>query len=271
MRPHIGPSAILGQIVGHRRVADVMVAGQVPTVPAADMPLHTHTEAHFIVVTQGDYRSTARGFTGALPSLVFNPPGTEHRDCFAATQRLADAHFYAVWIGPQRWSALCAGLSPPAQACATAGAHVDAITRLIADWLAHGAGDSDELLLELLAAVDETGSADAGERWVAQARERLDQQLDRAPGIASLAAEFGRHPVYFARAFRAATGLAPTDYHLRRRLAQVAARLAAGEASIAAIASDAGFADQAHLSRHFSAVYGIAPARYRDSLARATA
>jgi len=273
MRPHIGPSSILGAIVGQRRIADVAIAGQIPTVPAAAVPLHTHTEAHFILVTSGDYRSSARGFQPGLPSLIFNPPGTEHRDCFAPEQRLHDAHFYAVWIGPQRWSARVGGASPPAQARATSGPHVAALARHLADLLvADDVTDFtlDDLVLELVAAVEEPPATPAAssEGWLSLARDALDHALDEPVSVTALAARCGVHPVYLARAFRRAYAVSPTEYHLRRRLAHVASLLAAGEMNIAEIAASAGFSDQAHLSRHFTALFGIAPGRYRERLAQ---
>jgi len=273
MRPHIGPSSILGAVVGQRRVADIAIAGQIPTVRAADVPLHTHTEAHFILVTNGDYRSTARGFQPGLPSLIFNPPGTEHRDCFAPEQPLDEAHFYAVWIGPQRWSMLVAGASPPAHARATSGPHVAALARQLADLLiADAVADFalDDLVLELLAAVEEPAatSAESSDGWLTLARDTLDRAIDEPVSVTALAARCGVHPVYLARAFRRAYAVSPTEYHLRRRLAHVASLLAADEMNVAEIAASAGFSDQAHLSRHFTALFGIAPGRYRERLAQ---
>lgn len=272
MPAHIGPASILGAVIGQRRLGDIAIAGQVPTVHAADVPVHTHTEAHFILVTAGAYRSTARGFESDLPSLIFNPPGTEHRDCFAPEQRLDEAHFYAVWVGPQRWGTLSGGASPPAQPRATSGVHVGALARQIADLLvADDVSDValDDLLLELLAAVEESAGsvAEATTSWLARSRNVLDRTLVTSVSVATLAAQYDVHPVYFARAFRRAYAVSPTEYHLRRRLVHVASLLAAGEMSIAAIAASAGFSDQAHLSRHFTALFGIAPGRYRERLA----
>ena len=49
----------------------------------------------------------------------------------------------------------------------------------------------------------------------------------------------------------------------RRRLQEVAGRLAADPAlSLAEVAADLGYADQAHLTRDFRAVTGVTPARY---------
>jgi AraC family transcriptional regulator len=50
-----------------------------------DVDTHTHEQAHFVLVLSGVYASSARGAPrfARSPFLVFNPPGTTHRDRFA--------------------------------------------------------------------------------------------------------------------------------------------------------------------------------------------
>lgn len=66
------------------------VSQLIPTVPEDGVVEHAHAEAHFVLVLEGDYVSCARGLAGvnkvsstrAGPLLVYNPPGTLHRDRF---------------------------------------------------------------------------------------------------------------------------------------------------------------------------------------------
>ncbi len=69
-------------------------------------------------------------------------------------------------------------------------------------------------------------------------------------------------PFALVRAFRAETGLPPHAYvnHLRVRLAR---RLLDGGVAPADVAAAAGFADQAHLTRHFKRVVGVPPRAYQ--------
>ena len=73
----------------------------------------------------------------------------------------------------------------------------------------------------------------------------------------------GRHPAHVARAFRREHGVTVAQYVRALRLEWAAAELAAGDVSVARIASDAGFADQSHFTRAFRAAHGVTPGRYR--------
>ncbi len=95
--------------------------------------------------------------------------------------------------------------------------------------------------------------------------------LDRmhgAPAIeattAGLAFACGLSRASFYRHFAALFGASPHDHLIRSRLEFSKAALVRGSDPIAAIAADAGFADQAHFTRTFSARIGLAPGAYAD-------
>ena len=71
-------------------------------------------------------------------------------------------------------------------------------------------------------------------------------------------------PFHFARHFKAATGHPPHDCHIRLRVdrAQELLRTRGREWTLAAIATECGFVDQSHLSRHFKRVVGVTPGEY---------
>jgi AraC-like DNA-binding protein len=93
-------------------------------------------------------------------------------------------------------------------------------------------------------------------------RDLLTDRLADPPSLDELAQEFGTSPFALVRAFRAETGLPPHAYvnHLRVRLAR---RLLDGGAAPADVAAQAGFTDQAHLTRHFKRVVGVPPGAYQ--------
>ena len=74
------------------------------------------------------------------------------------------------------------------------------------------------------------------------------------------AAGCSRYAAY--RAFTKAYGMAPSDYQRQLRV-QAARRLLIQGVTPARAAAEAGFADQAHLTRWFHRYYGITPGAYR--------
>ncbi len=81
--------------------------------------------------------------------------------------------------------------------------------------------------------------------------------------LLAMAAAAGLSPFHFSRMFKVSTGSSPHQYVLRRRIDVGAEMLLRREDSIAAIASELGFADQSHFTMHFKRVHSVGPAGYR--------
>jgi AraC-like DNA-binding protein len=86
----------------------------------------------------------------------------------------------------------------------------------------------------------------------------LGVDLDELAGAAGCS----RFAAY--RAFTSVYGLPPSDYQRQLRIRQ-ARRLLADGTSPAVAAAEAGFADQAHLTRWFRRYYGITPGAYQSA------
>lgn len=139
-------------------------------------------------------------------------------------------------------------------------------------------GDADRLGDALAGARGFAARVQAAERWCLSRRARA-----RAPAVAlveavrtatsdasvvsvaDLARRAGWGRRRLERAFVEHVGLPPKALLRIARLQRLLARLAApGNAPpLAALALDAGFADQAHMTREFAALAGTTPARYR--------
>jgi AraC-like DNA-binding protein len=90
----------------------------------------------------------------------------------------------------------------------------------------------------------------------------LHERLTDPPSLAELAELTGLSQFSLLRAFRRDTGLPPHAYLNQLRVRR-ARQLLDGGLSPAEVAADTGFADQAHLTRHFKRVVGVPPAAYQ--------
>jgi AraC-like DNA-binding protein len=79
----------------------------------------------------------------------------------------------------------------------------------------------------------------------------------------SAAAGCSRYAAY--RAFTSVFGMPPSDYQRQLRV-RAARRLLAGGTTPAITAAEAGFADQAHLTRWFRRYYGVTPAAFQAAI-----
>ena len=97
-------------------------------------------------------------------------------------------------------------------------------------------------------------------RAVTRAREYLDAEL-RTVRSGELEEISGLSRYELARQFRVVFGTSPYRYSVLRRLDFTRTRLKQG-ATLAEVALESGFADQAHFTRMFTASFGLPPGRY---------
>ena len=90
--------------------------------------------------------------------------------------------------------------------------------------------------------------------------------LDNRPTLGRMAELVHLSPDHFARQFKAATGLAPYQFVIKRRVER-AQQLLRGrqELSLAEVAISAGFSDQSQLCFHFKRIAGVTPGQFRMS------
>jgi AraC-like DNA-binding protein len=95
-------------------------------------------------------------------------------------------------------------------------------------------------------------------RAVRLARDHLHAHLAQSVSLGALSVVAGTSRFHLLRLFRAATGMPPHAYQVMLRLDRAKRAILAGT-PIARAAMDSGFADQAHLTRHFRRAYGVTP------------
>ena len=87
----------------------------------------------------------------------------------------------------------------------------------------------------------------------------IHTHLAQELGLAELAAIAHLSPHYFARLFKQSTGMTPHQCVIQCRVERAKELLLSGKDSIADIAQQVGFANQAHLNVHIKRSFGVTP------------
>jgi AraC family transcriptional regulator len=94
----------------------------------------------------------------------------------------------------------------------------------------------------------------------------IESHLTEKISLGELASLLFMSVPHFERTFRGATGYAPYQYVLERRLERAKWLLEHMDTSVYDVGRQCGFANQSHFTRHFTRKYGISPARFRYSV-----
>jgi AraC-like DNA-binding protein len=129
---------------------------------------------------------------------------------------------------------------------------------------------AEELLLRLCRVLDRRyGDSpaqserpkNAGTRTVMVARDFLESHPTERVSLRDLATVAAASPYRLSRMFSSEVGMPPHAYQTQLRI-QLARRLLVTGASIATVAAQTGFCDQAHLSRAFKRYTGVTPKQF---------
>jgi AraC family transcriptional regulator len=241
-------------------------------LPGERMPPHCHPGTQVSMVLRGAVEEGVGGreHQGSAGAVVVKPAGTVHRNVFGpAPVRMlslnlhsADPRFDGGSSALQRWRWMQGG--PASRALwgllSAARAEPGSAPALLADgfWEVVDALDADG------AAPESPASPPA---WLRSIRDRLHDSAGAALPVRDLADAAGVHPVSLARAFRRAYGVPVTEYARRLRVRAAADRVASTALPLARIAYEAGFADQAHLTRELRRETGLTPGALRRAAA----
>jgi AraC family transcriptional regulator len=252
---------------------------------AADvrLPAHAHRTAHFCLLVHGAYTEMygGRRVTYDRPSVVFQPAETEHSGAASP----AGAVCFHAELGPE-WLERALGdhgQVPPGVLDQHGGEVVQVAHRLhrAFRWARSRGGAARQpelsaslrlrcegLALEMLAAVMDTEPGRAERRvpgWLVAAADLLHDEFARPLTAAGIAAVLGIPPVRLARAFRRHYGESIGARLRAIRVEYARQRLADPAACLAAVACEAGFADQSHFTRVFKQQTGMSPGAYRST------
>jgi AraC family transcriptional regulator len=228
-------------------------------------PRHAHDELHLSLVLRGSVAEDigSERHIGSALSVVTKDPGAEHANTFgpdgATLVRLSCPVSLAAIAGPG------ADVHRPAQ-----WFHDPAVARpFLRLWLRSRSGEfafhsADDDVVDLVSRLLPVRCTPGGAppQWLRDVYAQVADDHHRV-SAASLASSAGVHPVYLARALRRWYGANLRTLVLRRRLCNVAHRLASTQRTVSQIAHDTSFADEPHLCRRFRAATGTTPAAFR--------
>lgn len=264
MLPH---DVFFGDLQLSRVLDGITVSHRIANTPPAHLPVHTHTDAHFVLITSGGYVSSAIGDAHPCTALIYNPPGTKHRDHFWQ----GTGSFLTVSLSSAQLPQLLETARAPSLAVhlrkERALGLAWALLMECVRWNSSSHLKAESLCLELLA---ETSDSPLPPRpspppWLFAACELIRDCPEKTPRVRDVAKRVGVHAVHLARAFRMFVGCTPGDLLRARRLELAAAALMKSEISLAEISLASGFSDQAQFTKAFHRLYGVTPGAYRQS------
>jgi len=249
-------SAFHGRTLRRQSVGSLVVTHSAYR-PAEAIERHAHARASFVFVARGEFTETTdAGACLCRPStVIYRPAGAPHRNRFGGEG--------GECIGLELDDEL--PFSEPAVLVSAAFGREFASLReeLACDGpetalLAHGAV---AIALARLSGTRRRGPAPR--KWLERVRDKLVDEFRANHSLAELAAIANVHPVHVSREFHRFFGCSIAEYVRAIRIGYVQRLLAGTALPIAQIASDAGFADQAHLTRVFKRGTGTTPSRFR--------
>ena len=225
------------------------------------VPEHEHEQAHIMFACSGDYRSRVAGAERARHRILFNPAGTVHDDRFESPGLFFSINFVSTAGG------LWGDRAPSVPSLADSPRARSIVQRLIrtAPSPSQQPHQTEYLIAELMTEFVPERAPPRTPEWMAKVIEALHERLP-VPRVAELAAVAGVHPYHLASVFRRAHGCTPADYARSLRLSAALDELRNPHADLAQVAEEHGFADQSHLTRAVSAMFGVGPSELRRRL-----
>lgn len=233
--------------------------------PSHAYPLHTHDTWTLLVVDSGvvRFRLGCREHSTSPAMVTLLPPGVPHdgRSATAAgfRKRVIYLHAGSLDLGRvgaaverpgvldpvllRRVDELHGALRQPSDAF-----EAESLLALLTDRLRHHLGRTEQ-----------PWPRDPG--LASRLRELLDAHVVEGLTLGRAAAELGADPTHLVRVFTRELGMPPHRYLVGRRL-DAARRLLLAGGRAADVATEAGFYDQAHLTRHFKRFLGVTPGTY---------
>jgi len=231
---------------------------------------HSHKQAGFIIILQGEFLEIHEGRNRACKSsdVIFRPADQLHADHFENTPtRCFNLQFGSDWLS--KLERITDGLILGDPTYFSGGVLFQLGLKLYREFRMP---DVDSPLIMEGLALEMIGAANrlliqkersGAPPWIKKVRERLHAHFAEQLSIQLLAMEAGVHPIYLHRAFRKHYSQSIGEYLRTLRIQFCCAQLASTDVPLADISAVAGFYDQSHFSRIFKRMCGLTPLAYR--------
>ena len=258
MTKTLAAGAYFGRVAARREFDGLHISEHV-YAPDLVVPTHAHERPYVCLVVAGGYveRIGRRTRQCLSSTLLVHPAGEEHGETFAPH----GARILHVELPSRIAEAV------PLREAGFAGGPPSLLARRIhhelQDWDSVSPLVVEGLTLQLLGTLGRAARPRGAPPWLARTLDLLRARFSEPLTLATVAREVGVDPAHLARTFRAHQRCTIGEYLRQLRVEYCCRALLTTDAPIAEIAIDAGFADQAHMTRVFRRIVGTTPARFR--------
>jgi AraC family transcriptional regulator len=267
MVPQLPRTSSYGQITKSREVGGFVLT-ETTYRPGVRTPRHSHELGYLYTVLDGSFtESLGRSDREGQPlTLALRPAGEPHsHGCGPRGARLLNLYP----ISLDRFEGFSNILREPDD---IRGAAVPwLVSRLYREFQRTDGASSlaiEGLALEILAEASRSPAA-PGEcrppRWLERTRDLIRDRFSENLTLDELAEAAGVHPSYLARVFRVQYQCTVGEYVRQLRVEFACRVISRSDAPLAAIALEAGFADQSHFTKTFKRLTGVTPGQYRSA------
>lgn len=232
------------------------IGKRVSHVPSATISAHRHDWPNLTVQVLGSYTEEVEEGSFAFhgPSVSFQPSQNCHANTIGANGlETIGILFDPAWLGSGSKALL-----PTRAQCWQGGALGTLARNLAGAWLREQMTEQElakQVRLLLALAAGSTTVVEPG--WLHVCRTELESPCPRT--TSKIARELGLHPAWLARRYRSCAGEGMHETARRSRTLYALKLLKSSDRRISETAAEAGFCDQAHMTRCFNAVLGQTP------------
>ena len=232
------------------------------------LPPHSHPDTNIAVVLAGGWidGNDAPYRECLAPSVVVEPAGELHSNRFGPVETAV----LSLSVQAERLGSAVGDVTR--RFLHVRDPYIEVLARRTADELERPDDVTplavEAAALELVARLARSAGLERRPAWLGKAHAVLHDRFADPLSLDEIADAVGIEPERLARGFRRAYGEPLAAYVRRIRVNAAARLLATTDDPISQVASEVGFADQAHMTRWFARYLETTPGRYRGSARR---